>query len=135
MPAAGKPHVGAERQRGPGLFFDACRQQQQVGRDDRHAAQQQMRPDDFIGIIDRGQPGKLPAAQASLIYACEPLFTSFFALFMPAWLSWLAAVNYPNEVIGAHLLLGGGLVIAANLLLLWPASKKDPALAASPPRP
>ena len=78
---------------------------------------------------------KLPAAQASLIYACEPLFTSFFALFMPAWLSWLAAVNYPNEVIGAHLLLGGGLVIAANLLLLWPASKKDPALAASPPRP
>ncbi len=67
---------------------------------------------------------QISASQASLIYACEPLFTSVFALFMPAWLSRLAAVNYPNEVMGAHLLLGGGLVIAANLLVLWQASKK-----------
>jgi len=71
----------------------------------------------------------LPASQASLIYACEPLITSLFTLFMPAWLSRLAAVNYPNEVIGAHLLLGGGLVIAANLLVLWRAAKNAPAIA------
>lgn len=60
----------------------------------------------------------LPAFQASLIYACEPLFTSLFVLFLPAQLSQLAAVHYPNEVIGWHLLLGGGLVVAANLLVL-----------------
>jgi drug/metabolite transporter (DMT)-like permease len=66
---------------------------------------------------------RISASHASLIYACEPLITSVFALFIPAWLSSLTAVNYPNEVIGAHLLLGGGLVIAANLLVLWQASK------------
>jgi drug/metabolite transporter (DMT)-like permease len=65
----------------------------------------------------------ITASHASLIYACEPLITSVFALFLPAWLSRLAAVNYPNEVIGAHLLLGGGLVIAANLLVLWKTRK------------
>jgi len=69
----------------------------------------------------------MAASQASLIYACEPLITSLFTLFLPAWLSRLAAVNYPNEVIGAHLLLGGGLVIAANLLVLWQAAKSAPA--------
>jgi drug/metabolite transporter (DMT)-like permease len=67
----------------------------------------------------------MPASHASLIYATEPLLTSLFALFVPAWLSRMAAVNYPNETVGARLLLGGGLVIAANLLVLWHASKKD----------
>jgi drug/metabolite transporter (DMT)-like permease len=76
----------------------------------------------------------LPASQASLIYACEPLITSLFTLFIPAWLSRLAAVNYPNEVIGANLLLGGGLVIAANLLVLWQAAKSAPAALRPPPR-
>ena len=78
---------------------------------------------------------RLSATQASLIYACEPLFTSVFVLFAPAWLSRLAAVNYPNETIGAHLLLGGGLVIAANLLVLWQASKSSPPTPCPPPRP
>jgi drug/metabolite transporter (DMT)-like permease len=77
---------------------------------------------------------QIPASQASLIYACEPLFTSVFALFIPARLSRLAAVNYPNEVMGAHLLLGGGLVIAANLLVLWQASKKAPPVPCPAPR-
>jgi drug/metabolite transporter (DMT)-like permease len=75
----------------------------------------------------------LPATQASLIYACEPLLASVFVLFVPAWLSRLAAVNYPNESIGAHLLLGGGLVIAANLLVLWQASRRGPARPCPPP--
>jgi drug/metabolite transporter (DMT)-like permease len=67
---------------------------------------------------------ELSATQASLIYACEPLLASVLVLFVPLWLSRLAAVNYPNEAIGAHLLLGGGLVIAANLLVLCQASRK-----------
>ena len=69
-------------------------------------------------IMNRWQQ-HIPASQASLIYAFEPLIASVMALFIPAWLSQLAAVNYPNETIGPHLLLGGGLVIAANLLVLW----------------
>ena len=76
---------------------------------------------------------RLAACQASLIYACEPLITSVFTLFIPAWLSRLAAVNYPNETIGARLLLGGGLVIAANLLVLWRAAKSAPAVPALRP--
>jgi drug/metabolite transporter (DMT)-like permease len=67
----------------------------------------------------------LSATQASLIYGCEPLFASLLVLFVPAWLSRLAAVNYPNEVVGPHLLLGGGLVIAANLLVLWQSSRRS----------
>lgn len=77
---------------------------------------------------------QMPASHASLIYACEPLLTSVFALFVPAWLSRMAAVNYPNEIAGAHLLLGGGLLIAANLLVLWQSSKQRPAASRPPPR-
>jgi drug/metabolite transporter (DMT)-like permease len=74
-------------------------------------------------MMNHWQP-RMPASHASLIYATEPLVTSVFALFVPAWLSWLAAVNYPNETVGARLLLGGGLVLAANLLVLWQASRR-----------
>jgi drug/metabolite transporter (DMT)-like permease len=74
-------------------------------------------------MMNYWQP-RIPASHASLIYAAEPLITSVFALFIPAWLSRLAAVNYPNEAVGGRLLLGGGLVIAANILVLWRASRK-----------
>ena len=67
---------------------------------------------------------RVPATQASLIYGFEPLGASIFALFVPALLSRLVAVNYPNETIGSHLLLGGALLLAANLLVLWKSSKK-----------
>jgi drug/metabolite transporter (DMT)-like permease len=77
----------------------------------------------------------LPAARASLIYACEPLITSVFVLFVPGWLSSLAAVHYPNEILGPRLLFGGGLVLAANLLALWPASRRGREAPGPPPRP
>ena len=76
---------------------------------------------------------RIAASHASLIYACEPLITSVFVLFVPAWLSRLASVHYPNEVLGPRLLLGGGLVIAANLLALLPASAKERAAPCPPP--
>jgi len=60
------------------------------------------------------------AAEAGVIYGMEPVFASFFALFLPAWLSPRLAVAYDNEVLGAKLLFGGGLVVAATLgLSLW----------------
>jgi drug/metabolite transporter (DMT)-like permease len=63
------------------------------------------------------------ATHASLIYCCEPLFTSVFALFLPALLSALAGTAYANEKLTTHLLLGGGLITGANLLVLAYSSK------------
>jgi drug/metabolite transporter (DMT)-like permease len=71
-------------------------------------------------VMNYWQP-HLPATQAGLIYCCEPLFTSVFALFIPAILSTAFQIQYPNESITARLLLGGTLITAANLLALWPS--------------
>ena len=57
------------------------------------------------------------ATEAGLIYCVEPVLTSVLALFLPAWISVWANINYGNETLTAHLLIGGGLVTAANLLL------------------
>jgi drug/metabolite transporter (DMT)-like permease len=59
----------------------------------------------------------VPATEAGLIYGAEPLFASFFALFLPAWLSALAGLNYANEKLTLHLLVGGGLITIANILV------------------
>ena len=70
----------------------------------------------------------LTATQAGLIYCLEPVFTSLFALFLPAWFSTFAAIQYANERIGVSLLIGGGLITAANALMqLQPAAPVRPA--------
>jgi drug/metabolite transporter (DMT)-like permease len=69
-------------------------------------------------IMNYWQP-HLPATQAGLIYCCEPVFTSVLALFVPAWLSAQCGVDYPNEMMTTRLLLGGGLITAANLLAMF----------------
>jgi drug/metabolite transporter (DMT)-like permease len=82
-------------------------------------------------LMNHWQP-HLPATHAALIYCCEPVCTSLFALFLPACLSRLAHINYANETLGWRLLAGGGLITAANVLVLWlenPAAKTDPLLA------
>jgi drug/metabolite transporter (DMT)-like permease len=57
------------------------------------------------------------ATEAGLIYCVEPVCASALALFLPAWFSIWAGINYPNELLTARLLIGGALVTAANLLL------------------
>ena len=59
----------------------------------------------------------VPAQEAGLIYTVEPVFASLFALFLPAWFSVLAGIEYANERPTAHLLAGGGLITLANVLL------------------
>jgi drug/metabolite transporter (DMT)-like permease len=66
------------------------------------------------------------ATRAGLIYCAEPLFASLFALFVPAIFSRLANVNYPNELMTAHLVIGGGLITAANVLILLEAAYSKP---------
>jgi len=57
------------------------------------------------------------ATEAGLIYCAEPLFVSVLALFLPGWFSHWSGVDYPNEQLTARLLVGGGLIMVANVLL------------------
>jgi hypothetical protein len=57
------------------------------------------------------------ATEAGLIYCAEPVFASLLALFLPAIFSSWAGIHYPNESVTTRLLIGGGLITAANVLL------------------
>lgn len=67
-------------------------------------------------LMNRWQP-LITATEAGLLYCTEPLFTAVMALFLPALFSVWAGVNYANETLTWHLLLGGGLITLANVLL------------------
>ena len=67
-------------------------------------------------IMNTWQP-KITATEAGLIYCVEPLFGSAMALFLPGMFSLWAAINYPNEHATVNLLVGGGLITAANILI------------------
>jgi hypothetical protein len=60
---------------------------------------------------------RITATEAGLIYCVEPIFASALALFLPGWMSAWAGINYPNETATWTLLLGGGLITAANVIL------------------
>jgi drug/metabolite transporter (DMT)-like permease len=64
---------------------------------------------------------RVTAIEAGLIYCLEPVFATGFALFLPAWFSTWAAVPYANEKLTPSLLVGGGLITAANVLLQLPS--------------
>ena len=67
-------------------------------------------------LMNRWQP-IISATEAGLIYCIEPVFTALMALFLPGWFSHWAGFNYPNETVTWHLLVGGGLVSLANILI------------------
>lgn len=59
------------------------------------------------------------ATTAGLIYCFEPVFASLLALFLPGWFSQWAGLDYANETLTTRLLIGGGLVLAGNVLMQW----------------
>lgn len=61
----------------------------------------------------------VPSTEAALIYGAEPVFASVFVLFLPGLISATAGINYPNETVTSQLLVGGLLILSANLLLQW----------------
>ncbi len=63
------------------------------------------------------------AVEAGLIYCFEPLFASLFAVFLPEWLSAFAALNYANEKVTGRLLIGGLLILGANVLIQLEAAR------------
>jgi drug/metabolite transporter (DMT)-like permease len=67
-------------------------------------------------LMNTWQP-KITATEAGLIYCVEPVFTAMMALFLPALFSAWGGFDYPNERITWHLLVGGGLITLANVLI------------------
>lgn len=67
-------------------------------------------------IMNTWQP-RITATEAGLIYCVEPIFGSVMALFLPALFSRWAGIDYPNETATVHLLVGGGLITFANILV------------------
>jgi drug/metabolite transporter (DMT)-like permease len=77
-------------------------------------------------LMNAWQP-KITATEAGLIYCVEPVFASVMALFLPAWFSVWGGFDYPNETATVNLLIGGGLITAANVLIqLKPPSRPTP---------
>ncbi len=57
------------------------------------------------------------STEAGLIYTLEPVFTAVLALFVPAWFSVLAGINYANEHVTWRMVVGGLLICAANAVI------------------
>ena len=69
-------------------------------------------------LMNIWQP-RVSATEAGLIYTTEPAFTSVFVLFLPAVLGKFVGEPYPNETMSSSLLTGGGLILAANVIMQW----------------
>ncbi|MEP7051760.1 MAG: hypothetical protein ABJB12_15460 [Pseudomonadota bacterium] len=69
-----------------------------------------------FSLMNRYQPA-VSASEAGIIYGAEPLFASVLSLFLPVVFGAWAGVHYENEQLSVRLLIGGGLVVAANVLL------------------
>lgn len=76
----------------------------------------------------------ISASQAGIVYTLEPVCASTAAMILPSWLSIAASVNYAPEQLSVSMLVGGALIVAANLISLWPATPTpaiDPAPAST----
>jgi drug/metabolite transporter (DMT)-like permease len=67
-------------------------------------------------LMNHFQPHIDPTT-AGIVYCSEPLFATALALFLPAWFAAWLGVAYANETFTFHLVLGGALITAANILI------------------
>jgi drug/metabolite transporter (DMT)-like permease len=77
-------------------------------------------------LMNYWQPS-ISATHAGLIYCLEPVFTSLFELFLPGLISIWALIHYPNETPTLNKLIGGGLITAANILIIVQAARASKA--------
>ncbi|HLP09230.1 MAG TPA: EamA family transporter [Opitutaceae bacterium] len=77
-------------------------------------------------VMNACQP-RITATEAGLIYTLEPVSASALALFLPSWLSAWARIGYANERLTWHLVVGGLLLTAANVLVQLPARRNSAA--------
>ncbi len=76
-------------------------------------------------LMNKYQPFVTPA-DAALIYTLEPVFATFWAMWLPGLVSPLVGLDYPSEQPGWQLTAGGLLVVAGNVLALWPTPTGQP---------
>lgn len=76
--------------------------------------------------MNRWQP-HITSTEAALIYSLEPVSVAVLALFLPAVISYLTGADYPNEVPTWHLVAGGALITAANLMIALRKPRPPPA--------
>jgi drug/metabolite transporter (DMT)-like permease len=82
-------------------------------------------------LMNHWQP-RVSAVEAGLIYTTEPVFTAFYALFLPLWISRIAGMEYANESLTSNLLVGGALIVAANMLMQLARPPHTPSIAPMP---
>mgnify|MGYP003334227502 CR=1 FL=1 len=75
-----------------------------------------------FGWMNKFQPA-VSAAQAAVIYSLEPVFASSWALFLPGFLSVLSGIEHSNERVTWSLIVGGILILIANVVALYPSSE------------
>jgi drug/metabolite transporter (DMT)-like permease len=75
-----------------------------------------------FSIMTKWQP-RITSTEAGLIYCTEPLFASCFVLFVPGLISAWAGLAYPSEQATWSLVVGGGLITVANVLVQVKSSK------------
>lgn len=68
-------------------------------------------------VANHWQP-RITATQAGLLYCTEPVFTAFITLFVPGVISSATGIQYANESLTLHLIIGGVAILAANVWLL-----------------
>lgn len=67
-------------------------------------------------LMNHWQP-HVDATTAGIVYCAEPLFTTVMALLLPEVLGGWLGVTYPNEKFTQNLIIGGGLITVANVLI------------------
>lgn len=75
-------------------------------------------------LMNTYQP-RITSTEAGLLYCIEPIFASLMAAFLPGLFSIWAGIDYPSERVTLTLLVGGGLITVANVLVqLKPVAKQ-----------
>jgi drug/metabolite transporter (DMT)-like permease len=82
-------------------------------------------------LMNHWQP-RISATEAGLIYTTEPVFTAIYVLFLPGWISAWAGGGYANESFSLVSIIGGGLIVAANVILHLKRAPHPPAIAPAP---
>ncbi len=82
-------------------------------------------------IMNIWQP-RVSATEAGLVYTIEPVFTAVYVLFLPAILGAFVGGTYPNELLTPPLFFGGGMILAANILMQWKRRPHSPPIGPIP---
>ncbi len=79
-------------------------------------------------LMNHWQP-QVTAIEAGLIYTTEPVITALYVLVLPGMLGSLIGLTYSNETLTPSILVGGTLIVAANVLMQWKRKPHPPAVA------